>query len=107
MELMIPTTSSTILAQRLLRIRHKLGEVQEQARRGNLRARVPCGTDHHYRVNPVMDESAVGAFEQRHNIRLPEDYRAFLLHIGNGGAGPYCGVLPLEQWSHSVGDVAA
>jgi len=63
---------------------------------GNLRARVPCGTDHQYRLNPVLDEQAILTFEKRHNVRLPEDYRAFLLHVGNGGAGPYCGVLPLE-----------
>lgn len=107
MELLTPTVGSPAIAQRLLRIRRKLRDVQEQARRGNLRARVPCGTDHHYRPNPVLDEQAIVAFERRHNVRLPEDYRAFLLHVGNGGAGPFCGVLPLELWNQSVGDIAA
>jgi hypothetical protein len=107
MELALQTVESPVLARRLLRVRRKLHEVQEQARRGTLRARVPCGTDHQYRLNPKLDEEAVAAFERRHGIRLPEDYRAFLVHFGDGGAGPYCGVLPLEQWHECVGDVVA
>lgn len=107
MELATQTMESPLIARRLLRIRRKLQDVQEQARRGVLRARVPCGTDHAYRLNPTLDEAAVVSFEKRHGIRLPEDYRAFLTHLGDGGAGPYCGILPLEQWHECVGDFAA
>ncbi|HEX4792864.1 MAG TPA: SMI1/KNR4 family protein [Humisphaera sp.] len=107
MALLAPKIGSTAIAQRLLRIGKKLRDAQDQAKRGTLKARVPCGTDHHYRVNPVLDEAAISDFEARHNVRLPEDYRAFLTHVGDGGAGPYCGVLPLEQWNHAVGDCAA
>ena len=107
METLIRAIASDAIAQRLARVRRKLRDVQERARRGDLRARVPCGTDHHYRVYPTLDEDSVDQFERRHNIRLPEDYRAFLLNIGNGGAGPYCGILPLEQWNLATGDLAA
>jgi hypothetical protein len=31
-----------------------------------------------------------------HHVRLPAEYRTFLLHAGNGGAGPYTGLLHLE-----------
>ena len=77
MALLAPKIGSTAIAQRLLRIGKKLRNAQDQAKRGTLKARVPCGTDHHYRVNPVLDEAAVSDFEARHNVRLPEDYRAF------------------------------
>jgi HEAT repeat protein len=44
-----------------------------------------------------LTEAAVSAFESRHGIRLPEDYRCFLLEAGGSGAGPYYGILPLER----------
>jgi len=40
------------------------------------------------RVNPPLTDASIGAFEQQHGIALPEAYRGFLVHIGDGGEGP-------------------
>jgi hypothetical protein len=52
---------------------------------------------HKYRLNPCLTEPLIMQFEQQYQIALPEDYRRFLTQVGNGGAGPYYGILPLEQ----------
>jgi len=39
-------------------------------------------------LDPPMVPEAVREFEERHHIDLPEEYRLFLLEIGNGGDGP-------------------
>ncbi len=39
-------------------------------------------------INSQLSETDIARFEARHQIELPEAYRAFLLHIGNGGDGP-------------------
>ena len=35
---------------------------------------------------PCLDENEISAFEEKHSVRLPEDYRTFLIDIGNGGS---------------------
>ena len=34
---------------------------------------------------------------------LPAGYRAFLTRLGDGGPGPYYGLLPLERWHSGIG----
>jgi hypothetical protein len=50
---------------------------------------------HRYQFNKPIPEADLLAFEDRFNIKLPEAYRNFLLHVGNGGAGPSYGIYPL------------
>lgn len=73
--------------------------------------RVSGAIRHKYQLGPPLTESELQAFEQTHRIRLPGDYRVFLIGAGNGGAirsqakviaintgtGPGCGIMPLEE----------
>jgi hypothetical protein len=52
---------------------------------------------HRYRLNQPLAESAVSAFEARYSVSLPADYRAFLLEVGDGGVGPFAGILRLDR----------
>jgi HEAT repeat protein len=83
--------------QRVLRILEKLGQVRARG--------LSCfGSDsHQFRLNAPATEADLQAFEADHHVRLPADYRAFLLYAGNGGpgyggAGPYYGLYPLDHW---------
>jgi hypothetical protein len=62
--------------------------------------------EHRYRLRPPVSIEQLRDFEKLHGITLPSDYRQFLLQAGNGGAGPYYGILPLEE-SPVYGDLAS
>ncbi len=59
--------------------------------------RVFGANGHGYKLNPPLPLAVIEAFEVRHGVSLREDYRRFLIEIGNGGAGPYYGVLPFGK----------
>jgi hypothetical protein len=40
------------------------------------------------KLNPPLTEAEVEAFEIEYEISLPDDFREFLIQIGNGGDGP-------------------
>lgn len=73
-----------------------LKSIAELARRDkDLKA---FGARHHgYRFGPKVGEDAIRAFEAAHNFRLPPALRSYYPECGNGGAGPFYGVAPLER----------
>ncbi len=80
--------------EQLLRIARKLRIVRQRPALG--------ARGHHahgYFLNPPVPEPIVASFERQHRVELPPEYRAFLTRMGNGGAGPFFGMLPLERWS--------
>lgn len=52
---------------------------------------------HTYSLNSCISIEELSNFESRYGITLPEDYRNFILEIGNGGAGPGYGLFKLED----------
>ncbi|PVD51273.1 SMI1/KNR4 family protein [Terrimonas sp.] len=52
---------------------------------------------HRYHLNPPISSEKIEKFELRNKISLPNDYKEFLINVGNGGAGPFYGLEPLEN----------
>lgn len=52
---------------------------------------------HQFQLHNPLTTSEVEEFETKHGIQLPEDYRAFLIHVGDGGVGPYYGLKSLYE----------
>lgn len=52
---------------------------------------------HQYKLAAPAGEETIWKFEEQQGVRLPEEYRDFLMFIGNGGAGPYYGLYGQER----------
>lgn len=52
---------------------------------------------HRFHPHPPIAEAELAALEAEHEIRLPADYRAYLTQVGDGGAGPWQGLLPVRE----------
>lgn len=48
-------------------------------------------------IKDALTESEVLEFEEKHNIKLPLDYRTFITNMFNGGIGPEQ-IMPLDFW---------
>ncbi len=52
---------------------------------------------HRFCLHPTLSEGTIREFENNHRITLPSEYRSFLIHIGNGGAGPGYGLFKFGE----------
>jgi hypothetical protein len=66
---------------------------------------LPYAAPQAYEIHPPLTEHEVIQFEREHQVTLPSEYRGFLIHVGNGGAGPH-GVFRLGEmddgWGHKL-----
>ncbi|AUI88068.1 hypothetical protein BS333_16990 [Vibrio azureus] len=53
-------------------------------------------SSHKYCVKDPISNSKIEEFESTYRVTLPLCYKEFMLNVGNGGAGPYFGIYPLE-----------
>lgn len=54
--------------------------------------------EHRYKLRKPVSERTIAKFEKQHTFELPADYRAFLLRMGNGGAGPCYGIFRFQDY---------
>jgi hypothetical protein len=80
-------------------IRNKLRLLQRSAEARN----VFGALSHGYQMHLPLTEEEIGRFETVHGVRLPADYRGFLIHVGNGGAGVAYGVFKLGEMDDNWG----
>jgi hypothetical protein len=51
---------------------------------------------HKYKLNPCLNEAEIQKFESSFQVKLPDEFRNFVLEIGNGVTGPGYGFLGLN-----------
>lgn len=61
-------------------------------------------SSHKYQFNDVVSANEIALFENKHGVKLPVEYKEFLLNLGNGGVGPYYGLYPLEKYRDHYND---
>jgi len=52
---------------------------------------------HKWVLEEPLTQGELAELEAHIGVRLPEEYRAFLLHVGAGGAGPAHGLFPVRR----------
>lgn len=74
----------------------KIEAVLRQARRWDMDFPLFGSHSHAHLFRPPLPEEDAAAWEDLMELRLPQDYRQYLAHLGNGGAGPAYGLAPFR-----------
>ena len=69
----------------------------ERLRVADADLRVFGAIGHRHRLRPCLTAEELAAAEAFFRVTFPDEYRTFLLRVGNGGAGPFYGVFPLVR----------
>jgi len=82
----------------------RVERLMEKLRRLKAKRRVLSYSEqfHGYEIPRPMERRKLEAFERRHRIEIPEEYRAYLLYGAHGGAGPGFGLLTLHAALQSL-----
>ncbi len=100
LSLKMPTPEPQVdLVDRLDRIRTKL----ERLRAADSSFSVFGSDAHQYRLRPPLPPEALSDLEKHLGVQLPDEYRLFVAQLGDGGAGPYYGLIPLDD--HDLEDL--
>jgi uncharacterized protein YijF (DUF1287 family) len=84
---------------RLNRIKKGISEIRDM----DPHLEVFGAENHDYELNPCLSPEYIADIEKDLSIQLPEEYSAFLLNAGNGGAGPGNGLFSLEYSLARIG----
>jgi len=74
-----------------------LKELIQRLQKEDTKFRVFGSEKHRYNFRPRLSEKDIRLFEKTNRIHLPDDYRWFLLKLGNGGAGPDYGIETIKD----------
>ena len=69
----------------------------ERLRRLDQTCQVFGADKHEYELPPPVPAARIDTLEERIGGDLPQSVRRFYTEMGNGGAGPHFGLLPVEQ----------
>ncbi|OWA37269.1 hypothetical protein B9G55_04170 [Saccharibacillus sp. O16] len=81
--------------EQIARIRQKLLQAAQAEGSGS----VFGASSHQYRMNEPLTLTQLGKLEAEWGVTLPDPFAAFLVGVGDGGAGPYYGIYPSSRIS--------
>jgi hypothetical protein len=84
-----------------VRVEERVDRVATKLRSAARRDVRPFGAEaHRFRLLPPVADLEIRTFEARYGISLPAEYRAFLMRVGRGGAGPAYGLIDFNEAAH-------